>query len=389
MSQRLPPLIDPVIRAASPDLPGVVALVSDATDTLYTGAGGVRDLATGAAMTPDTVFWIASMTKLVTVVAALQLLEQGKLEWDAPARRWCAQLAQVQVLQGFDAHGQAQLRPPKTPVTLRHLLTHTAGYAYEFFNADALRFQKTAGIPGTGTGRRAAFCAPLMFDPGTRWHYGMGIDVAGLVIEGATGMRLGDVLRACVLQPLGMTDTAFRLTPSMRARRAAVHMRADRLKPSAMVVEQNPEVEMGGGALYGTAEDYARLLRMILNRGVHQGARLLQESSIDCLLQNAIGPLAVTPLPSAMAHLAHGLALYPDTPQTWGLGGLVTQAPLPTGRAAGSLTWAGLANTYFWVDPAQKVAGVFMTQVLPFADPKALYHFQAFETCAYRALVRA
>jgi len=381
-------VLDPVLLESTQGgkLPGVVALLTDADDTRYVSASGVRDLGTGTPMTPDTVFWIASMSKLVTIAAALRLLEQGRLNLDEPASRWFADLDRVQVLQGFDGDGQPQLRPPARPVTLRHLLTHTSGYAYEFFNADLLRFQKVTGTPPTSTCRHAAFQNPLVFDPGERWHYGMGIDAVGRILENASGQRLGEVLREHVLEPLGMADTAFRLTPSMQARRASVHMRGDGIKPIGMVVEQTPEFEMGGGGLYSTAADYAQLLRLILNRGVHQGRRVLQEDTVDLLRQNAIGDLPIAPLSSAMAHLSHTADFYPDTPRTWSFGGLITQAPLPSGRAAGSLMWAGVANTYFWVDGARNLAGLLLTQVLPFADPAALAALDAFETHAYRAL---
>jgi len=379
--------LDAIVQRASRDLPGVVALLTDAHATRAVAVSGVRDLHNAAAMTADTVVWIASMTKPITVIAALQLLEQGRLELDAPASRWFPDLAQVRVLDGFDADGQPQLRPPKAPVTLRQLITHTSGYAYEFFNADCLRFQQATGTPGAASCQLAAFDNPLVFDPGTRWHYGMGIDAVGKVVEGASGQRLGDYLRKHILLPLGMQDTAFHLNASMHARRASIHMRAqDGLKPIPMVVEQNPEFDMGGGGLYSTAADYAQVLRMLLNRGVHQGQRVLHERSVALLFDAAIGDLRVTPLPTAQAHLSNPVDLYPDTPKTWSFGGMVTQAPLATGRAAGSLAWAGLANTYFWVDPIHHVAGVFLSQVLPFADPAALRHFQAFETQAYRAL---
>jgi len=379
--------LDAVLHPVSQndELPGIVALLSDADDVCYVHASGVRDRNTGVAMTTDTVFWIASMSKLVTIIAVLQLLEENKLNLDEPASRWFAELARVQVLDGFDASGQPRLRPPARPVTLRHLITHTSGYAYEFFHADLLKFQQVTGTPSTATCRHAAFANPLTFDPGARWCYGMGIDAVGRILEGVTQQRLGEVLRERVLQPLGMHDTAFRLNDAMRARRASVHMRGDNLlKPVGMVVEQSPEFEMGGGGLYSTAADYARLLRLILNRGVHQGRRLLQERSIDLLLHDAIGALRVAPLPSAMAHLSNPVDLYPGTPKTWSFGGLINQSPLPSGRAAGSLMWAGLANTYYWVDPVRALAGVFLTQVLPFADPVALQTFEAFETQAYR-----
>jgi len=368
-------------------LPGVVALLTGTDASQYVHASGVRSVDTRAPMTEDTVFWIASMTKLITSIAALHLLEQGKLGLDEPASRWFAELENVQVLDGFDADGQPRLRPPVRPVTLRHLLTHTAGYAYEFFNADILKFQQVTGVPGSSSCRNALFQHPLVFDPGERWHYGINIEVVGKIVEGASGQRLGDYMRQHLFEPLGMHDTAFKLSDSMHARRAAVHARrGDSLQATGMLVEQNPEFDMGGGGLYSTAQDYARVLRLILNRGVHQGQRVLKEETVALMLRNAMGDLRVTPLPAVLSQLANPVELYPEVEKTWSLVGMINESPLPSGRPAGSLTWAGLANTYFWVDPHNGIAGVFMSQVLPFADPVAMQTLQAFETEIYRAL---
>lgn len=391
--QPIAPNIDPMLHQATADgeLPGVVALLTDAHDTRYVGASGVRSLASDDPMTVDSVFWIASMTKAITSAAALQLLEQGRLSLDEPASRWFPELGRAQVLEGFDGDGKPLLRAPSRAITLHHLLTHTSGYGYEFFSADNLAFQKATGTPGVITCRNAVFGNPLLFDPGERWQYGMGIEPVGKIIEAVTGMRLGQYLTQHLLQPLGMQDTAFRLTESMRARLATTHNRGKdgKLKPVAMEIEQDPEFEMGGGGLYSTAQDYAQFLRLILNRGLHQGQRLLKESSVDLMLHNAIGDLRVVPLPSSIAPVTNPVDLYPGIEKTWSLAGMINEAPLASGRAAGSLMWAGLANTYFWVDPIHGIGGLYLTQVFPFADAAALRHLNDFETQAYQHLADA
>jgi len=378
-------------------LPGVVALLSGADETQYIHASGVRSTDTRTPMTQDTVFWLASMSKLVTSVAALQLVEQGRLNLTEPASRWFAELENVQVLEGFDADGQPRLRPPARPVTLHHLLTHTAGYIYDAFSADLLRFQReilkqNSDMPLVLSGRNVLFQYPLMFDPGTRWHYGINTDVVGKIVENVSGQRLGDYMRQHLFEPLGMHDTAFKLNESMHARRASIHNRLESgaLQAIPMLIEQNPEFEMGGAGLYGTAQDYAQLLRLILNRGVHQGKRLLQEDTVALMLRNAIGDLRVSALLMDPAQLAPNqnnvVEVYPGIEKTWSLTGTINETPLPSGRPAKCMAWEGMANTYFWVDPHNNIAGVFMTQVLPNSDPVVLQTLESFETHIYRAL---
>ena len=372
--------------AASGRLPGVVMLVTDGDGMVYEGAAGVRSLAAGVPMTTDSVFWIASMTKAITATAAMQLVEQGRLELDAPVGALLPELADPDVLEGFDADGTARLRKAKGPVTLRHLLTHTSGLSYDMWNADILRYLQANGIPHLGNCERKALTTPLVFDPGTGWEYGIGIDLVGQAVERTAGMDLETYFREHVTGPLGMTDTMFKLGATQKERLAAIHTRAPDGSYAAVpfVVPQEPEFQMGGGGLYSTAADYARFLRMLLNEGRLGDAVILQRETVRLMLQNHLGDIVIPPMRRAMPHLTNDVDLFAGMPKGWGLSFCLNGVDLPSGRRAGSAAWAGLANSYFWLDPASDLAGVILTQILPFADPDVLATFEAVETLAYR-----
>jgi CubicO group peptidase (beta-lactamase class C family) len=369
-------------------MPGIVAVAATDRGLAYEGAFGTRDLGTGAPMSLDTVVWIASMTKAITATAAMQLVERGTLDLERPASEVVSALAGVKVLEGFDAAGQPRLRAPRRPVTLRHLLTHTAGYGYEIWAPDIARYQTATGTPGITGCTNAALTTPLLFDPGDRWEYGISIDWVGKMVEAASGQTLDRYFRDHIFGPLGMADTSFKITPSQRARLARVHQRgADgALTPIDFEIPQEPEFHMGGGGLYGTAHDYLAFARMILQDGRAPGGQLLRPETVALMAQNHIGALEVGRMKSAIPDLSNDVELFPGMPKKWGLSFLINTQPAPTGRSAGSLAWAGLANTYFWIDRTRRVAGVFASQVLPFYDRVAIELFGAFETEIYRAI---
>ena len=250
------------------------------------------------------------------------------------------------------------------------------------------RYLEAMSLPRAASGRRVALCLPLAFDPGTRWEYGIGIDWAGLMVEAASGQRLGDYFREHIFAPLGMGSTAYRITPGMRKRLAKVHQRnADGgLAATAFETNQDPEFEPGGGGLYSTAGDYLRFTRMILDGGRAGPNQVLRPETVDLMTSNAMGGLRVQPLPTARPGLSCDAEFFPGTPKSWGLTFMINEADAPTGRPAGSLAWAGLANTHFWIDPKNGIAGLHMAQVLPFVDPRALARFHAFEAAVYVAL---
>jgi len=384
--------LDAVLSAGveSGGVPGVAALVTDRDGVLHQSTFGERVLGGGTPMSLDTVFFIASMTKAITGVAAMQQVERGKLSLDAPAGEVVSDLGEVQVLTGFDADCAPVLRPPKSPVTLRHLLTHTAGFGYDTWHRQIKWLAETTGIVSRATGKRAALGTPLMFDPGTRWEYGINIDWAGLMVEAVTGQKLGDYMAENIFDPLGMSSTGFRITDDMEARRATVHQRGpDGLAPMpGFKIVQNPEVQAGGGGIYSTIGDYGAFTRMILNKGAGNGNQILRPETVEMMSVNQMGDRRVIELKTYDPKRSLDAEFFPGVPKTWGLSFMINEADAPTGRPAGSLAWAGLANTYFWIDPKNGIAGVYATQILPFVDEKSLPLFLAFETAVYDSLAK-
>jgi methyl acetate hydrolase len=381
---------DSMLRRAieAGDIPGVAAMACTRDAMLYEGAFGTRKLGVNKPMAIDSVVWIASMTKPITSAGVMQLVERGRIGLDDAVGRWVPELASVQVLEGFDAAGSPRLRAPRRPVTLRHLLTHTSGYGYGMWNEPLARYMELTGLPATSSCQNAALRLPLLFDPGERWNYGINIELAGKVIEAVSGKKLGVHLKENLFDPLGMDSTGFRITPSMRKRMARLHERgADgALTAGDFEVPQQPEFEMGGGGLYSTAADYLAFVRMVLNRGVGNGNRVLEAGTVDLMSCNHIGDLRVTPMLTVNPLRSNDAEFFPGVPKSWGLGFMINHDRVPTGRSAGGLAWAGLSNCYFWIDPVAGIGGVYMTQILPFADVKSLPLFLDFETAVYRAL---
>ncbi|MBR1257262.1 beta-lactamase family protein [Bradyrhizobium sp. AUGA SZCCT0240] len=382
--------IDQVLRqkCEAKEIPGVVAVAATGSEVIYQGAFGKRDLSKDDPMTADSVFWIASMTKAITCAAGMQLVEQGKLSLDEPIGKLLPDLASPQVLEGFDAKGEPKLRPAKNPITLRHLMTHTAGYCYDVWNADMGKYQDKTGTPNIFSCLNAALKGPIMSDPGTRWEYGINIDFVGKAVEAASGQRLDAYLRDYMFAPLGMNDTSFKITDSQRQRLVGMHARGEdgSLASIPFELEQNPEFHMGGGGLYSTAADYIKFTQMILNKGKGNGNQLLKPETVALMGQNHIGDLTIGKMPTMAPMYTNDVDLYPDMVKKWGLSFLINTAKTPEGRSPGSLAWAGLANTYFWIDPARNVAGVILMQLLPFVDAKCLEAFAGFERGIYAGL---
>ena len=387
---RVMPQVDQVLRRAadSGEVPGVVATAATREGPIFQAAFGKRALPNGPAMTADSVFWIASMTKAITAAAAMQLVEQGKLSLDAPIGKVLPDLASPQVLEGFDAKGEPKLRPAKNAITLRHLMTHTAGFCYEMWNGDKATYLEKTGLPGITSCKNDALKTPIASDPGTRWEYGTNIDFVGKAVEAVSGKRLDAYLRDHIFAPLGMNDTGFKLTDAMRKRLVGMHARNPdgSLAPLPFELEQDPEFHMGGGGLYGTAGDYIKFTQMILNKGRGNGNQVLRPETVASMSQNHIGDLVVTKMTSAALIYTNDVDLYPDMVKKWGLSFLITTDKTPEGRSAGSLAWAGLANTFFWIDPARDVAGVILMQMLPFCDARCLEAFAGFERGIYAGL---
>jgi methyl acetate hydrolase len=372
--------IDAAIEGAvASGLPGLAAAVRLPGGEVVEAAAGVRGLDNPAPMTPDTVFWIASFTKAITTAGALQLVEEGRLRLDDPVGDLLPALAAPSVLKGFDDAGKPRLEAAREPITLRRLLAHTSGLGYEFCSDALTRYVEVTGPYPRGLGPDT----PLLFEPGSGWTYGISTDWTGQLIEAATGEGLDAYLQRRIFSPLGMSETTFSPSESQRARRASMHARgADgALAPMAFEMPPPPNFGMGGGGLYSTAADYLRFLSAILAGG----GPILSPASVAAMRGSEWQGLEVGVLPAANPALCAGFDPFPGMSKRWGLGFLINPEPGLDGRSAGSLAWAGLGNCYYWADPAQGVAGVFLAQHFPFGDPAALRAFGAFERAVYGA----
>ncbi|MEK0084559.1 serine hydrolase domain-containing protein [Benzoatithermus flavus] len=376
------------VVTADPRVPGVVAMVTDRHHNIYEGAGGVRRLDRGDVMTTDTVFAIFSTTKAITGTAVLQLVEEGRLDLDAPAKTYAPDIGRLQVIEGFDEKGEPKLRPPKRDVTTRMLLLHTAGFGYDFFNETYNRLAQEKGQPSVVTSSKASLMTPLLFDPGDRWEYGSNIDWCGLVVEGITGKRLGEVFETRIFEPLGMTDTTFELTDALRGRLAGMHARnADgSLTPMDFELPAKPEVHMGGHGLYSTVGDYMKFIRMWLNDGAGEHGRVLRVETVRMAEKNHLGEKKITMLPGVIKALSNDAEFFPGLSKSWSFTFMVNDEEAPTGRPAGALGWAGLANLFYWIDRRNGFGGFWATQILPFGDPVSFGGYLDFETAFYRNL---
>ncbi len=380
------PVLD-ALTATPAGVPGVVAHLTDRDGTVFEGAAGERALGSGIPMTAETVFAAFSTTKAITATAVLQCAEDGLLDLDAPAAQYLPEIGKLQVIDGFGDDGNPLLRAPKREITTRMLLLHTAGLGYDFFDETYRRLATEHARPGVLSATMAALTTPLLFDPGERWNYGTNIDWAGLVVEAVRGSRLGDVMRERIFEPLGMIDTAFTLTGDMRDRLAVVHQRADdgTLIPLPdLQLPQDPEVHMGGHGLYTTVPDYMRFLRMWLGDGAGPGGRVLSAHTVAEAVRGGLDGREVTMLRGVDPTLSHDTEFFPGIRKNWALPFMVNEELAPTGRPAGALGWAGLANLYYWIDRENGLAGFWATQILPLGDPASYGGYLEFESAAYR-----
>lgn len=364
----------------SGDLPCALAGVANADGTLYMGAAGLRSLDDSQAMKTDTIFAIASMTKAITTVATLQLVEQGQIDLDTPITAYLPDLEHLKVLDGFDDDGKPMLSSPKTSPTTRQLLTHTSGYVYEIWNANGLQSVASEQIDSLFAEGGNGMMAPLAFSPGERWEYGIGIDWAGVIVETLSGKSLDVYFQEHIFAPLGMQDSFYKVPEEKAARRAAIHARTE---AGLAVTPHLGEPVSGGGGLSSTIADYLRFMRALLNQGTLDGAKILQPYTVDMMFENHIGDLDVNPGPTQIPDVSNDFDMGFGEPAKWGLGFLLHQAQTQSGRPKGSASWAGLFNSYFWIDRENDLCAVIATQVLPFYDTKAVAMLKEFESAIY------
>jgi len=370
------PGIDSVLGQAvdSGDVPGVVAAVTDGATTVYAGAagraGGQLPMAT------DTVFRIASMTKLVTTIAVMMLVEEGKLELDKPLVSYLPNYSQPDLLEHFDyPTATYSTRALSEHITIRQLLTHTSGYGYWFLDRR---------LKMLTTGEPELFDPPfLIAQPGARFNYSASTDVLGQVVHPVSGLTLSTFFKQRIFDPLGMNDTSY-LLPDNTIRLASVFVRSG-TEFSEQTIETETPRPRGGGGLYSTAGDYLSLLRMLLNKGAHNGRQILAPETVGAMTTNQIGELFAERETTAFLSRTNDF-IFMDGTQKFGFGVTVETEDKPTGRRKGSYGWAGILNTYFWVDPVSEIAGTIMMQLRPFAVEACVDVYRRFERSVYDSI---
>lgn len=382
---------DQILNAATSGdarVPGVVAMVTDRTENVYAGASGLRRIDGSAEVAVDDVFAIFSTTKAITATAALQLVEEGALDLDRPASDYAPDIATLQVIEGFDDAGEPILRAPRSVPTTRQLLTHTGGFGYDFFDETYARLAAEKGQPSVTTATKSALMTPLLFDPGERWQYGSNVDWVGQVVEGLRGQRLGEVFAERIFAPLGIENMSFILREDFRPRLAEMHARgADgSLTPMGLELPSPPEVDFGGHGLYGTVGDYMKFIRMWLCDGDGPNGRVLQADTVEMAVRNHLGDLPVTMVHGVIPELSNDAEFFPGQSKSWSLPFMINNEQAPTGRPAGALGWAGLANLFYWIDRANGYGGYWATQILPFGDATSFTKYMEFETAFYQSL---
>jgi CubicO group peptidase (beta-lactamase class C family) len=381
--------IDEVLEraVARGDVPSVSATAADRSGVIYEGAAGPPVAGAEDAVSVDTRYRVMSMTKIVTTTVALQLIEQGKLELDAPVERYCPEFANVQVLDGFDGD-TPRLRPPAGQATVKQLMTHTTGLSYWFWNADILKWQAVTGTPNVVSGRKAIFKAPLIADPGTRFEYGINCDWLGKVIEAVGGATLDEAIRRGVTEPLGMDETAFRVSDTQRASLVPLHLRGQEgaWAPNDFELVTEPEYWGGGHGLYSTPRDFLKFQRTLLGNGTSpEGVKILEHGTVDAMFANQIGGLDFpAEIQTAEPETTHTFA--PGPGFKFGYGLLLNTQDAPGRRHAFSGAWGGLFNTHFWIDRTAGITGAIYSQFLPFVTEPALVMYEDFETALYSSL---
>jgi CubicO group peptidase (beta-lactamase class C family) len=364
--------IDALLRTAVDQrrVPMAVAMIADAHGVVYQRAVGTGE---------DGIFAIASMTKPITSVAVMQLVEAGRVRLDEPAATYVTELSRVRVLDG------SALRPPRTQITVRQLLTHTAGFGYEFSNKDILDLVAKKQLSSVGAGGDGFLAAPLLFDPGSRWQYGISIDWLGRLVERVSGQTLEAYFRDRIFEPLAMLDSFFAVPPEKQSRMAPLY---GRQADGSLALQPRPPATpvtffSGGGGLHSTAADYMRFVRAIMAGGRLDGHRILSPESVAAMGTNQIGALTIQPVPSLIPTLATDGAILPGALDKFGLGFALNTKSEGTTRGANTLTWAGIYNTFFWIDREKQIAAVLMTQMLPGLDLGPLALLEDFDRAVY------
>ena len=366
-------IIDELLKDGikSGNIPGVVAVAANSDGIIYQEAVGKSNIAKDINITTESLFHIASMTKPITTVAVLQLVEQGKVNLDGAAADYLPHLVNVMVLEGYDKDGQPILKKPRTVMTVRNLLNHTSGYVYGVWHKHISTYLLENNISNSNQSGNGFLTVPLAFDPGAKWEYGIGLDWAGVLIETVSGQSLEEYFKQHILEPLQMNNTQFQLTKEQQSRLVIHYARSENGELIEAQTHSTLPFFSGGGGLMSTPADYIRFLRAILGGGVLEGKRILSERMIDEMAENQIGDLDID-------------YLMPGHDPEFGLGFLINSKPIKARRAAGSLTWWGVYNTNFWIDRDNDICGVLFTQMSPDGDTAVNLLYKNFEKSVYR-----
>lgn len=381
LKQTLEKVLENTVNRAG-GAPGVVAMVTDRNGNIYEGAAGFRDLDTKVPMTTDTVFALFSTTKAITGAVLMKLIEEGKVSLKDPVKKYVPEIEDIMVLDSFNSDGTPKLRKPNKDITINMLMLHTAGFGYEFFSENDRRYRESKGVPSILTSTFDSIKSVLLFEPGERWNYGVNIDWVGKVIEAVCGKRLEEVMKEYIFEPLNMNDISFNPNTSMKGRRATIHTRDQNglLTPKPdLILPEDPEMDMGGHGLYASIGEYMKFIRMILNDG--QG--IFKKETIEQMAQNGLGELKSGGWLTSDTTLANDGEFFPGVQKSWSYTFQVNDEPLPTGRPAGQLMWAGLANLYYFIDRENGIGGFWATQMFPYQDPASYLGYVEFESAIY------
>lgn len=381
LKQTLEKVLENTVNRAG-GAPGVVAMVTDRNGNIYEGAAGFRDLDTKVPMTTDTVFALFSTTKAITGAVLMKLIEEGKVSLEDPVKKYVPEIEDIMVLDSFNSDGTPKLRKPNKDITINMLMLHTAGFGYEFFSENDRRYRESKGVPSILTSTFDSIKSVLLFEPGERWNYGVNIDWVGKVIEAVCGKRLEEVMKEYIFEPLNMNDISFNPNTSMKGRRATIHTRDQNglLTPKPdLILPEDPEMDMGGHGLYASIGEYMKFIRMILNDG--QG--IFKKETIEQMAQNGLGELKSGGWLTSDTTLANDGEFFPGVQKSWSYTFQVNDEPLPTGRPAGQLMWAGLANLYYFIDRENGIGGFWATQMFPYQDPASYLGYVEFESAIY------
>ncbi|MBT5874307.1 MAG: beta-lactamase family protein [Candidatus Latescibacteria bacterium] len=373
--------LDDVLRSSvdAGEVPGAVAMVVDRDSILYSNAVGVMDSAGTEAMRLDAIFRIFSMTKPITSLGIMILQEEGLLSLDDPASDYLPELADREVLVSVDTDNSSAItRPASRPITIRDLLRHTSGFGYAFSSPEVLEISSNSSIPAREY--------PILHDPGVRWTYGMSTAFLGWIIEEISEQSLPEFLSSRILDPLEMTDTSFDLADENYVRLVATYQRTDTGMEGQPRPDQYHAIVRGDYGLLSTANDYTRFVQLILGGGERGGTRVLSETSISEMARDQLEDITVVEQPSTLPYKSRAFPLGASK-DGFGLGFQVSVGQSAGGRPPGTLSWAGIRNTHFWIDPTNGIGVVLLLQLLPFYDKKAIDIMTTFERTLYDGLV--